>query len=123
MEVINDSRLPEQPRKIKETAVAGNIYLGVVLIAIGFIWLSYNMGWISYGLFSTLFSWQMLIAAMGGYLLSLRRWSAGLIIGGLGIALVIVDAFDISLSFSKIVLPLIIIAAGIALILSRLEKR
>lgn len=79
MEVINDSRLPEQPHRKGETNIAGNIYLGIILVAIGVIWLFYNTGWIGYGLFNALFSWQMLLVAAGGYLLAVRRWSAGVI--------------------------------------------
>ena len=52
MEVINDSRLPEQPHRKGETNIAGNIYLGIILVAIGMIWLFYNTGWIGYGLFN-----------------------------------------------------------------------
>ena len=52
MEVINDSRLPEQPHRKGETNIAGNIYLGIILVAIGVIWLFYNTGWIGYGLFN-----------------------------------------------------------------------
>ena len=107
MEVINDSRLPEQPHRKGETNIAGNIYLGIILVAIGVIWLFYNTGWIGYG----------------GYLLAVRRWSAGVIIGGLGVFFVVMDALDISLSFNKIVLPILVMAAGIALIVSRLGKR
>lgn len=123
MEVINDSRLPEQPHRKGETNIAGNIYLGIILVAIGVIWLFYNTGWIGYGLFNALFSWQMLLVAAGGYLLAVRRWSAGAIIGGLGVFFVVMDALDISLSFNKIVLPILVMAAGIALIVSRLGKR
>ena len=121
MEVINDSRLPEQPHRKGETNIAGNIYLGIILVAIGVIWLFYNTGWIGYGLFNALFSWQMLLVAAGGYLLAVRRWSAGVIIGGLGVFFVVMDALDISLSFNKIVLPILVMAAGIALIVSRLD--
>ena len=118
MEVINDSRLPEQPHRKGETNIAG-----IILVAIGVIWLFYNTGWIGYGLFNALFSWQMLLVAAGGYLLAVRRWSAGVIIGGLGVFFVVMDALDISLSFNKIVLPILVMAAGIALIVSRLGKR
>lgn len=65
----------------------------------------------------------MLLVAAGGYLLAVRRWSAGVIIGGLGVFFVVMDALDISLSFNKIVLPILVMAAGIALIVSRLGKR
>lgn len=123
MEVINDSRLPEQPHRKGETNIAGNIYLGIILVAIGVIWLFYNTGWIGYGLFSALFSWQMFLVATGGYLLAVRRWAAGLIVGGLGVCFVLLNVLDIDLSFKKVVLPILVMAAGVALIASRLGRK
>jgi len=123
MEVINDSRPPQRPQKRKEGNLAGNIYLGGILVAIGLIWLLYNIGWIGYGLFHALFSWQMLLVATGGFLLALRRWGAGLLTGGLGILFMAMDVLNIHLSFSKIVLPVLLMAAGIALIISRAAKQ
>ena len=38
MEVINDSRLPEQPHRKGETNIAGNIDLGIILVAIATLW-------------------------------------------------------------------------------------
>lgn len=123
MEVINDSRLPERPRKKDEASTAGNIYLGIILLAVGLVWLFYNTGWIGYGLFSALFSWQMFLVATGGYLLAVRRWTAGLIVGGLGICFVLLNVLDIDLSFKKVVLPILVMAAGVALIASRLGRK
>ena len=97
MEVINDSRPPQRPQKRKEGNLAGNIYLGGILVTIGLIWLLYNIGWIGYG--------------------------AGLLTGGLGILFMAMDVLNIHLSFSKIVLPVLLMAAGIALIISRAAKQ
>lgn len=122
MEIIDGNRLPEQPAKRKDTSLAGNIYLGIILIAIGLLWLAYNFHWINYGVFGFIFSWPMLLVAIGGYLLAVRRRNAGLIIGGLGAVFLILQNINISLSFGKIVLPIVIMAAGIALILSHTGK-
>ena len=65
----------------------------------------------------------MLLVATGGFLLALRRWGAGLLTGGLGILFMAMDVLNIHLSFSKIVLPVLLMAAGIALIISRAAKQ
>lgn len=122
MEIIDGSGLPEQPAKRKETTLAGNIYLGVVLIAIGLLWLFYNFHWITYGLFRFIFSWPMLLVAVGGYLLAVRRRSAGYIIGGLGAVFLILTNINIALPLGKVVLPILTVVAGIAVILSYAGK-
>lgn len=122
MEIIDGNRLPERQPKRKEAPLAGNIYLGTVLVAIGLVWLLYNLHWISYGVFSFLFSWPMLLIVIGGYLLALRRRSAGLIIGGLGALFLVLTHLNITMSMGKIVFPVLLVAAGIALITSMLGK-
>lgn len=122
MEIIDGNGLPEQPAKRKETTFAGNIYLGVIMIAIGLLWLLYNFHWITYGLFRFIFSWPMLLVAVGGYLLAVRRRSAGYIIGGLGALFLILNNINITLPWGKIVLPILIVVAGVAVILSYAGK-
>ena len=100
-----------------------SLLFAIILLAVGLVWLFYNTGWIGYGLFSALFSWQMFLVATGGYLLAVRRWTAGLIVGGLGICFVLLNVLDIDLSFKKVVLPILVMAAGVALIASRLGRK
>lgn len=123
MEVIDERQIPKQQEKRRaEITLVGRVYLGGLLIVTGLLWLLRNMDLISYTTFATLFSWQMLLVVVGGYLLVVRRWTSGLIIGGLGVLFLFFDLFGVNLSFSSIILPILIIATGIALILSRFEK-
>lgn len=119
MEIIDGDRQPEKPEIRRDSTLAGNIYLGVILIAIGLLWLFFNIHWISYGVFSFLFSWPMLMVAVGGYLLAIRRRNAGFIVGGLGVVFLVLTNLPISLSFGKIVLPILLVASGLSIILSR----
>lgn len=125
MEVIDEKQIPEQRgrKKREDTTLAGRIYLGAILIVTGLFWLFRNMDIISYTTFGTLFSWQMLLVVVGGYLLVVRRWISGVIVGGLGVLFLFFDVFGVNLSFSSIILPILIMATGVALIVSRFDNR
>lgn len=121
MEIIDSNRLPDPPRRHRDRR-GSNIYLGVLLMIAGIVWLLYNLDIIGYDTFNFVFSWEMGLTAVGGFLLSARRWISGGIVTGLGIVALIVSFCNFALSFSRIVLPILVIASGIAIILSRLER-
>lgn len=104
------------------TTILGGIYLGGVLVLMGLLWLAYNMNWISYGVFDAIFSWRMLLVVVGGYLLAVRQWTSGITVGAVGILFLLLNIMDITLSFTKIVLPVVIILAGVIMIVSPLKK-
>lgn len=126
MEIINGGKMPENKpaaSKNTDTAVLGGIYLGAVLVFMGLLWLAYNMDWIGYGVFDAIFSWRMLLVVIGGYLLAVRQWTSGIVVGATGLLFVLFDIMNINVSFSKVVLPVIIVLAGTIIIVSRLRKR
>lgn len=84
----------------------------------GFLWLLRDFHVVPYWLFNTIFSWQMLLAVTGAYLLTIRRWIVGWIMLAAGLCLVILDLTGIHVSFAKIIFPLVLISAGAAIILS-----
>lgn len=97
---------------------ARNLFFGTLLIAAGFLWLLRDFHVVPYWLFNTIFSWQMLLAVTGAYLLTIRRWIAGWIMLATGLCLVILDLTGVHVSFAKIIFPLVLISAGVAIILS-----
>ena len=124
---MNENPAPQQPYNNnmgnKPSNNRGYIFLGVLLIAIGALWLFHNFGIIKPRVFDILFSWQMLMVVIGGYLLAVKQYAPGAIVGGLGLVFLLVDAFDIPISFTKVVLPAIVIAIGISMLISRLGKK
>lgn len=125
MEVMNGNPAPQQPQRKggKPDNKGGYLFLGILLIAIGLVWLFHNFGIIRPHIFDILFSWQMLMVVIGGYLLSVRQYAPGGIVGGLGLLFLLVDAFNINISFTKVVLPSIVIALGASLLISKLSKK
>ena len=122
MEIINGNQIPEQPRKRYDRSLSGNLYLGAMLILVGLLWLFHNIGIVNNWVFDMLFSWQMLLIVIGGYFLATRRWATGAIIGGLGLIFFIMNAFDIYISVSKIILPSVVIAIGLSILLSYRQR-
>ena len=122
MEIINENKMPENnPRKEKkaDSSLTGNIYLGVILICVGALWLFKNLGWIGYGVWDFFISWQMLLVVIGGYLLAVRKWVAGAVIGGIGILGLFMDFLTMRISMG----PLVVIAIGLAIVITKLVDR
>lgn len=92
-----------------------NLYIGVVLIVMGVVWLLKNFGVIDLSVFRVIFYWQMAIVAIGGYLLVLRRWILGAVLVFAGLLLLTQNIFHIDIQFTKVVIPAIIIASGAAI--------
>lgn len=124
MEILHEDRSQSgSPAARRADLPAGKIYLGAVLALAGVVWLANNLDWIGFNAFRAIFSWRMLLVVIGGYLLALRQWSAGAIIGCVGIFFVVTDWFGVVFPIGKIVLPIAVIAVGIALMLSQSRKR
>jgi hypothetical protein len=124
MEIINDNRAPQDRRRGRADGgnTIGNIYLGAALIAIGLLWLLYNFDMLPWCVFDILFSWQMLLVAVGGYLIASRKYVAGGLVGSLGLIFVIADIFNVNMT-GKVVFPGVIIAIGIAIILTKIGRK
>lgn len=118
MEII-DNKPQERPNRPKSVTTARNVYLGLALVAAGVIWMCYNLDLIGSRFFDVVFSWQMLLIVLGGYLLSVRKWIAGGIVSGIGVLFALSDWFDITLPVSEIILPIIVIAIGVGVLLQR----
>ncbi len=116
MKIINNDTAG---RGRREVITSRNIYLGIMLIAAGVIWLLCNFDVLGDDIFDVIFSWQMMLIVVGGYLISLRRWVSGAIVAAVGVLFSLTEHFGLELSLTKIVLPVVVIAAGIGLLVQR----
>lgn len=96
-----------------------NLFLGVTLIVVGVLWMMNNLELLSDSLFDVVFSWQMLLVLIGGYLLGLRKWLAGGIVAAVGLCLLLIDQLDWHIPLDKIAVPTILIAVGLSVVFSR----
>lgn len=116
MEIINENKPPVSRNA---STAARNIYLGVVLILIGVVWMLSNFGLVGDGFFYFFFSWQMMLIFFGGLFLARRWWIAGGITVALGVIFALTDFFGICLPVSQVLLPSVVIAVGIVFLWQR----
>ena len=93
-----------------------NLFSGSTLIAIGLLWLLENFGLLTERVTDAIFSWQMLLTLIGGYLLSQRRWVAGAVLSASGVVLLSAHLFDVDVPFDKVAFPAILVAVGLSVI-------
>lgn len=123
MEIIQDDK---KSSGVKENlATTRSLYnlAGAVMILCGFVWLGSNYNFLSLALIDAIISWQMLVVIVGVWLLCTRNWIAGGVTTALGVVLVVVDYFNIYISFERLVLPLLLIVAGVTTICVKGIKR
>lgn len=96
-----------------------NLFLGILLIAAGGLWLLKNFDMLSPRTFDLIFSWPSLLTVIGAYLLCLHQWIWGSILAGLGLCLLIAEIVGIPMPVIKLLLPLLCIGLGIATLLRK----
>lgn len=120
MEIISD----KSSRKSEKISFnrARNTYIGSVLILAGIIWLLRNFGILPPIVFDTVFSWQMLVVLIGGYLLTMQRYVTGGIVAFVGILLLLIRTMHLHFPMDKIFVPLLLFCTGIAFLSSIRNK-
>jgi len=113
MEIINNDRGEVSADRLRRTSY---IFLGVVLILSGALWLCYNYGLLLTRFFDILFSWQSLVTIIGIWLLVTKKWIAGGITTAVGLLFLTAEVFCFYISFTKVVMPVLLIVFGILLL-------
>lgn len=116
MEILNEEKQEKATEEKHPLARSAYNFAGVLMIICGLVWLGSNYNLLSPKLIDTILSWQMLLVAVGVWLLCVRNYLSGGIVTAFGLLLVLVDYFDIYISFEKLVLPLLLVVGGIATI-------
>ncbi len=117
MEIIKDNK--NAAPDVRRTAY---IFGGALMIALGLVWLCYNYNLLPRGVYDVIFSWQMAVVLAGGWLLANQRWAIGAVVTCVGLLGGLIDALDIYISFTKLILPLALIALGVACIFVKPTK-
>ena len=121
MEVLNDEKTVEVTPK---STLSNSLYLfaGLLMVVCGLVWLLSNYHLVSPAFMDAFFSWQMFVVAVGGWLLCARQWTLGGLVTAAGVMLLMFDVLNIYISFEKIVLPLLVVAGGVACVVKALKK-
>lgn len=122
---MNENHIPseQKPAAQKSKNQGGYIFLGALLVLSGVLWLMHNFGMVGPRAFDIIFSWQMLMVVIGAYLIATRNYTAGAIVGGLGVIFIMMNLMDVYVSIGKVILPSAVIAAGAALLITKLGKK
>lgn len=123
MEIIQDDKKSNTAKENFPTTRSLYNLAGAVMILCGFVWLGSNYNFLSPTFIDAIISWQALVVIVGVWLLCTRNWIAGSVTTALGVVLMVVDYFDIYISFERLVLPLLLIVAGVTTICVKGIKR
>lgn len=120
MEIIDKKN---EEKKIIDRKKGSHIFLGGTLILGGILWLFYNYGVLSECFFDFIFSWEMLAIIVGLFLLSVKNWIAGGVTAGVGVVFMITNLLNIYVSFNKLILPLLLVIAGVTVLVELVRKK
>ena len=110
MEVIKE----EKKKEVSDIRLMAYRFGGVAMILLGLLWLCYNNDLLPMKVYDIVFSWQTGVIVVGAWLLATKNWLSGGITMGIGTFCLLIDVFNIHISFTELVLPLALIGAGIA---------
>ena len=116
MEILSEEKQEKATEEKHPLSRSAYNFAGVLMIVCGLVWLCSNYNLLSPKLIDTILSWQMLVVAVGAWLLCVRNYISGGIITAFGLLLVLVDYFNIYISFEKLILPLLLVVGGVAMI-------
>lgn len=119
MEISNNTAKPE-----KNIMTNGrSIFLGCLLLAVGVIWLLDNLNVIPECVLDVVLSWQMFLIVIGGFLISARSQVPGMIIAAVGVTFLVIDLLGVYVSLGKVIIPVLLIAAGAIILISNTKCR
>lgn len=114
MEIIRENP-PHEPSG-RGYFQARNVYVGAAVFVLGALWLMVNFDLLGTRFCHIVFSWQMLAVLIGGYLLVSKRPVTGGIVLVAGILFGLTDLFGLCIPVSGVVLPIVVMALGLALV-------
>ena len=128
MEIINDKKEnTDSATQTSAEAIINNkstaLWGGAALFVCGALWLCYNYDLLPPHFFSYLFSWQTLVIVCGLWLLAIKEYAWGAIVTVVGTIFLLIDIFGIYISFTKLVLPILLMASGVAIVVAAATRK
>lgn len=94
------------------------VVFGIIIVVIGFLLLASNFGELPYSIKNIIFSWPMLLIAIGLINIASRESkSVGLILIAVGSFFLLPDIFVFSFDFVKLFWPVLLIVIGVSIIM------
>ncbi len=116
----NNQNHVHHPNKSGNTGSAKRLMTGVLLLGAGGLLLLSNFDLLSWRLEDVIFSWQMLLIAIGFISLAGRNYTGAIILFAIGGFFLLPDIFiNLRIDFVSVFWPLVIIIVGLTLIFRR----
>lgn len=97
----------------------GRANLGLLFITVGIVFILNRLDLIPYEISHIIFSWQMLLIAIGTFNLINKRYTPAIILITLGAIFMIPELIDINYSMRRLFWPIALVVVGVVLILRR----
>lgn len=97
----------------------GRANLGLLFITVGIVFILNRLDLIPYEISHVIFSWQMLLIAIGSFNLINKKYTPAIILITLGTVFIIPELIDIDYSIRRLFWPIALVVVGIVLILRR----
>jgi len=122
MENFNENKWEHRSKNCKGNSTFKSVLFGILVLAAGIGLLLKNMSLIPAETASILFSWQMLVIAIGFINLFGRSFIFGLVLMLIGGFFMGSEFFGLPIEFSKVFWPSLIILAGVGLVFGSINK-
>ena len=105
-----------------QNKVNRRILFGVILIAIGGVWILEQLGVIPHVLRDVLISWQMLLIVIGIFSLFNGNETSGWVLILIGIFFMVPDIFEVPFKLRRLAWPALLVTIGVLLIVRHQRK-
>lgn len=99
--------------------LGARIFLGIILVASGFILIARQFGWLTSDLSQIIISWPMLLIAFGFFNLLRRSYTSGVILAAIGLFFIAPKIMAVPDDFTQNFWPVVMIVMGLVIILHR----
>ena len=104
---------------MKTNSNNGRANLGLLLITVGIVFILNRLDLIPHEISHIIFSWQMLLIAIGTFNLINKKYTPAIILISLGVIFMVPELIDIDYSIRRLFWPIALVVVGIVLILRR----
>ena len=104
---------------MKTNSNNGRANLGLLFITVGIVFILNRLDLIPNEISHIIFSWQMLLVAIGTFNLINKKYTPAIILISLGVIFMVPELIDIDYSIRRLFWPIALVVVGIVLILRR----
>ncbi|MCK5781658.1 MAG: hypothetical protein KAH10_03670 [Flavobacteriales bacterium] len=101
---------------MRNTTNNGRAHLGIIFIVVGIAFILKILDFLPDGLSDVLFSWQMLLIAIGAFNFVNKKYTPAIILISIGVLFIIPEIFSIDYTYRRLFWPFVLVIAGVVMI-------